>query len=79
MPLTREVKPGAWEVWLDDRKVGSAASRRAAIKQVERLYRPGFAQVINIKTGEAWDRRKGSWFKSLDAGGRRGEAVADSG
>lgn len=75
MTLTRDVKPGAWEVWLDDRKVGSATSRRGAINRVDRPYRPGFAQVINIKTGEAWDRRKGSWFKTLDAGGRRGEAV----
>ena len=79
MTLTRDVKPGCWEVFLGGVKVGSAATRKAALNQVERPYRPGLVQLINRKTGEAWERRRGSWFRTLEPAGKRHEALAEAG
>ncbi len=76
MTQARDVKAGGWVVWLDDRKVAVAASRQVAMNQIDRPYRRGHAQVINIKTGEAWERTRGSWFQSLDPAGKRAQALA---
>ena len=76
MRMSRTVKPGAWKVFLGGVEVGSATSRKVAINQVERPYRSGSAQVINVNTGEAWALPRGIWFKTLEAAGKRHEALA---
>lgn len=76
MTLSRDVKAGCWHVYLGGVEVTSATTRRVAINQVERPYRPGNAQVINRKTGEAWLRRRGAWNKVLEPAGKRRLALA---
>lgn len=52
-----------WCVFLGGSRVGSASSRQAAMNRVDRPWRSGLAAVRNERTGEEWERRRGSWFK----------------
>jgi hypothetical protein len=63
-----------WICWQHGMKLGAKASRSAAQGLVERPFRSGNAMVRNIHTGEEWERRAGSWFKTRDHWPAKGEA-----
>lgn len=53
----------AWECRVaGGRTLGRAASADAAKRLAEHPWAPGLIVVTNIKTGEEWERRFGSWF-----------------
>jgi hypothetical protein len=49
------------------RRVGTAATLKRAMNLVDRPYIKGYALVKNEKTGETWERKRGSWSKTADA------------
>ena len=52
-----------WVVSLRGGYEGRRAARKTAMNVVDRPYRAGLARVAHARTGEAWERRNGSWFK----------------
>lgn len=48
---------------------GRRATLRGAMNLVDSPYLPGGALVRNESTGEEWERRRGSWFKTKLKGG----------
>lgn len=53
-----------WVLFQGGQKVGTRSTRSAAQGLIERPFRSGNALLLNIKTGEEWERRHGSWFKN---------------
>lgn len=62
-----------WMMYHGRRYVGARATRQVAMNALgkESTTRFGFARISHRATGEAWERRRGSWFKVSD-----GEAPA---
>lgn len=56
-----------WAAWLGGVRHGSrTTTRQAAMNRVDRPFRADIAMILNQKTGERWERRGGSWFKTAD-------------
>jgi hypothetical protein len=45
---------------------GHRSTRTAAMHLVDKPYRFGTPIVRDLKTGEQWERRSGSWFKTRE-------------
>ena len=60
------------------KRVGSAATLKRAMNLVERPYIGGHAVVSHERTGETWERKRGSWTKTAEAQRQRGKAEAAS-
>lgn len=68
-------RPAPWIVTLGGIHQGRSDRRSAAMNLVDRPYRYGFALIRNERTGEAWKRVKGSWFKIRESRHRRAHAA----
>ena len=55
-----------WRVELSRKQWGRARTRRTAQNLVDRPMTPGFARIVNERTGECWERCRGSWFRTED-------------
>lgn len=59
-----------WAAIKDGMSVGTASTRKAAMNLLDRSRcspdRHGFAIVVRAGTGEMWQRRGGSWFKTRE-------------
>lgn len=63
-----------WRCWLGGNHAGRCTTRQAAMNLVDRPYRKGPALVKHESTGETWERRQGSWFKTDPGQRRRGKS-----
>lgn len=61
-----------WKLFVGGTYWGRYRTRRAAVGAVERPFVGGIVQVRHERTGERWERRGGSWFKSAE--GTHGKA-----
>lgn len=54
-----------WQAFdADGRSCGRFGIRQAAINWLERCRYQGLIVVRHLVTGETWERRRGSWFKT---------------
>jgi hypothetical protein len=65
-----------WELYDNGQVYGKRSTREAAMNLVGKPYRSGFFVLVNVNTGEQWERRKGSWIKTNEATKvKRGEGI----
>ncbi len=61
--MTSELKWQAFDA--EGRSCGRFGLRIAAMNWLEQARYPGLLKVCHLVTGETWERRRGSWFKTI--------------
>jgi hypothetical protein len=60
-----------WSCWHGSNHQGRRSTRQAAMNLVDKPFISGPARVRHTGTGEEWERRAGSWFKTQEPSTKR--------